>query len=99
MRFAMLALALMATPAAAQMQVTLPCAPSLQVQKGLEKYAEVPVGAGLNTKGLPVMIQMNPDTGTWTILIRTPDGTTCIISGGEGYTVIAPEKTVPGTDS
>lgn len=49
-----------------------------------KKYAEKVVGMGLvGTKGF--MQLFVADAGTWTVLLTTPEGISCIIAAGDSY--------------
>jgi len=70
------------TPSYSQEQ---PCAPRDAVEKRIWKqYGESVVGAGISPGGI-VYLTANPVTGTWSLLIRRPDGTACVMMGGTGF--------------
>jgi hypothetical protein len=65
-----------------------PCAPTGQVEKRIAKqYGESIVGAGVTPGGV-MFLTNNPESGTWTILLRRPDGQTCVLMGGTGYATV-----------
>lgn len=69
-----------------------PCGPTGMVEKQLtEKYKESIVGAGIVNGGV-LFTLVNPETGTFTILLRRPDGMTCIVMSGTGYTIQDPPQ-------
>jgi D-aminopeptidase len=41
--------------------------------------------------GNAVMMEMfaSGDTGTWTLIVTTPDGTSCLVASGTGYEALA----------
>ncbi len=82
--------------ASAQVAVTLPCGPPDKIVAALKKYGEQTTGAGMNSNGQPVLLQVNPETGTFTVLFRYSKEVTCLISGGSNWTDIEPGK--PGND-
>lgn len=62
-----------------------PCGPTGMVEKRIaSEYGESIVGAGVVNGGI-LFTLANPDTGTFTILLRRPDGMTCVLMGGTGY--------------
>ena len=62
------------------------CAPERQMLAGLEsEYGERPAWQGMTMDG-PVMVTVNPDTGTWTILVMPQPGMLCIGAAGDGWT-------------
>ena len=48
-----------------------------------EKYGEQPTGAGLSHSNSILEIFASEKTGTWTILMTTASGQTCLIAAGE----------------
>ena len=49
------------------------------------KYSEAPVAMGLSNSGGVVEILTSPDGNTWTIIVTTPDGMSCMIAAGESW--------------
>jgi len=90
MRSALVAvLVLIASPALAQES---PCGPTGKVEARIAKeYGESLVGAGITPGGV-LFTTMNPQTGSFSILLRRPDGQTCVLMGGTGYAMQDPEK-------
>jgi hypothetical protein len=71
-----------------------PCGPTGQVEKRIhDQYGESIVGAGITPGGI-LFTLANPETGTFTILLRRPDGMTCVLMGGTGWA--SQEPTKPG---
>ncbi len=78
---AVLFLTTLAVPAAAQ-----PCAPRDQVVKLLaDRYGETRRGIGLSGEDAVMEVFASAATGTWTITVSDPRGTTCMIASGEGF--------------
>ncbi len=76
------ALALLATEAAAQS----PCNQREKVIGHLaEKYGETPVAVGVTNKGGLVEVLSTGDGNTWSIIVSTPDGTSCLVAAGEAW--------------
>lgn len=50
-----------------------------------KKYSEVPVALGVTSKGGLVEVLTTSNGSTWTIIITTPQGTSCMIATGEGW--------------
>ena len=93
MRYALAALLLTASPAIAQQ---MPCGPTGMVEKRIkDSSGETIVGAGIVPGGI-LFTLANPDTGSFTILLRKPDGQTCLIMAGTGYAT--QESVKPGTN-
>ncbi len=94
-RGALVAFLLCLAPVASSAQQA-PCGPTGAVEKRIhDQYGETIAGAGMS-QGNAVFTLVNPTTGTWTILMRRPDGMTCVLMGGTGYAMQDPIK--PGTD-
>jgi hypothetical protein len=73
-----------------------PCGPTGTVEKRIAKqYGESIVGAGVVAGGV-LFITANPQTGTFTIMLRRQDGQTCVLQGGTGYATL--EAIKPGED-
>lgn len=69
-----------------------PCGPTGQVEKRIaEQYGETIVGAGVVAGGV-MFLTSNPTTGTFTIMLRRPDGQTCVLMGGTGYATLEAVK-------
>jgi hypothetical protein len=99
--FLALLLALMyviATPSRSQVPPTQnPCIPTPSVTKMLkDKYGETPGVAAITDDGAPMLIFTNPKTGTFTITIRRPGGLSCLMTGGNSWTLV--EQPKEGTD-
>lgn len=78
---------LLVSPAKAQSAP--PCAPESQFRKMLlERYQEVPVGAGIATGGRQaIILYASPEGKTFTIVIVHADGKTCMIAAGDNLDI------------
>ena len=57
-----------------------------------DRYGEKPVWAGINKDGALVAAYANPETGSWTMTVREPTGTTaCVLGIGNRFTLDAPK--------
>lgn len=75
-------LALIATSAMAQPQ----CNERDDVLKLLsKKYKEAPIAAGVTNSGGLVEVLSDAKGGTWTIIVTTPQGMSCLVAAGEGW--------------
>ena len=73
---------LLATPAAAEPQ----CNVRDKVVDLLEtKYKEAPVAVGVTNNGGLVEVLSTGAGETWTIIITTPQGMSCLVAAGEGW--------------
>lgn len=83
-----LALILLASTASAG----TPCLPDFDAfAKALkDRFGEVPQVIGLMPKGRPMVIFANPETGTWTAVIQSEQGTFCSPASGESFKAIPP---------
>ncbi len=61
-----------------------------------EKYGETRRGAGLAGPAAIFEIWASEATGTWTILMTTPNGLTCVMAVGDGWHDDAAELTTTG---
>ncbi len=81
-----LALTPLSTNAIAQTAGQPPCNPRDQVIEQLaDRYKEAPIAAGITSKGSLVEVLTTGDGNTWTIIVSTPQGQSCIVAAGEGW--------------
>lgn len=97
-RFAFIALTafalLQAAPVAAQ---TMLCAEREMVVAELtDRYGEEVRGMGLAHQNRIVEVFVSEETGTWTITVTSPNGTTCLMAAGQHFAAMAP--TAAGVD-
>lgn len=78
----------LAAPAAAQTCMPLPAV----IESLTDQWGEAPVGQGLSNGGAIVTVWTIPVTGTWTITVTHPDGTTCLIGAGTAFATLAPVR-------
>lgn len=50
-----------------------------------QKYKEAPVAAGVTNNGGLVEVLTDGKGGTWTIIVTTPEGVSCLVAAGEGW--------------
>lgn len=50
-----------------------------------KKYGEVPVAIGVTSTGGLIEVLTSSDGSTWTIIISSPNGTSCLVASGEGW--------------
>jgi hypothetical protein len=90
-------LALLALTPTAEAQ-SRACAERATVVERLEaRFGEVRQAMGLNRANSVVEVYASAETGTWTILVTTPNGVSCLIASGdlweaESGPVLKPEK-------
>ena len=64
-------------------QVATSCAPTVDLHDQLlQKYGEERLFAGLSGQSV-IELWSNPETGTWTIIVSTPEGMSCLLASGE----------------
>ena len=49
------------------------------------KYHEAPVAVGLTTSGGLIEVLTTADGRTWTIIVTSPRGISCMVAAGEGW--------------
>ena len=59
-----------------------------------DKYREAPVAIGVTNSGDLVEVLSSDDGQTWTIIVSTPNGVTCLLATGEGWRAIQNEATL-----
>lgn len=57
----------------------------VMVEKLNERFGESPQSTGLTPGGQIIEVFAHPGTGTWTILLTLPDGTSCMMASGQAY--------------
>ncbi|NNG03012.1 MAG: hypothetical protein HKM95_02795 [Inquilinus sp.] len=71
--------------ATAQEQQRVPCGDRVAIMSHLEDgYSEKPVAMGLDAQGRVLEVLAAP-SGTWTMLVSTPGGLTCLIASGVAW--------------
>lgn len=62
------------------------CATHNEISKQLERrYAEEPISLGLSSAGKLVQVFSTTDGATWTMVLTTPDGTSCVVAAGKHW--------------
>ncbi len=59
-----------------------------------KRYGEVPVAIGV-ADGALVELLTAKDGFTWTIILTSPKGVSCLVASGEGWRALAPAQTGP----
>lgn len=54
------------------------------------KYGEAPVWSGVTNAGGLVEVFAHPAGGTWTMVVTTPQGRSCLVAAGEGWRRLTP---------
>jgi hypothetical protein len=49
------------------------------------KYQEAPVAVGVTSTGGLVEVLSSGDGGTWTIIVTSPTGLSCLMAAGDGW--------------
>lgn len=72
------------------------CGPHTDVASGLrEAYDENMVAQGLTSAGVLIEVFAS-GSGTWTLVLVTPSGVSCLVSHGEGWRQTAPSMGISG---
>lgn len=50
-----------------------------------KKYQETPIAAGVTNTGGLVEVLTDGKGGSWTIIVTTPQGMSCLVAAGEGW--------------
>ena len=61
------------------------------------RYGEVNTGVGLTGGGWLLQHWVNPETGSWSTTISSPNGTVCLLSAGQGWRDLPREEPEEGT--
>ncbi len=81
---ALLSATLVSSTALAQAR-RVPCGERAKIVMQLEQgYAEKPIAIALDSQGRILEVLAAP-SGTWTMLVSTPGGMTCLVASGVGW--------------
>ncbi len=76
------------------------CAPRERVLERLARsYGETRQSVGLGANNAMVEVFASPDSGTWTILVTTAEGITCLVASGEAFEALAEALPAKGNDA
>ncbi len=87
--------------AGAQTIMPQQCAPRKTALKNLaSQFNEAPVQIGLTNAGAIVEVTTSEDGDSWSIILTTPQGISCIIAAGEHWEQVQPKtaKFTPSAD-
>ncbi len=59
------------------------------------KYKESPVAVGVTNTGGLVEVLSTGDGNTWTIIVTTPQGMSCLVAAGEGWRALEQDLVEP----
>jgi hypothetical protein len=93
-------LALLAWTPHAQAEGRQACAQRDKVIKKLEeKFGETLRSLGMHEDKAVIEIYSSEKTGTWTILVTRPDGTSCLLAAGQRWEQDVQPIDAPGSDA
>lgn len=69
------------------------------VERLAEKYGESRQALGLGTQGAVVEIFASESSGSWTITVTMPNGSTCLMATGQAYEELAEVLPKEGDDA
>jgi len=97
-RIALAALAaLIASPAGAQ---SVPCGPTRVIAERLAaEFGEAVSVTGLANNGSMLAIYSNDGMQTFTVVMSTPEGLSCVVAAGTALVIVRPEPPKPGQPS
>jgi hypothetical protein len=49
------------------------------------KYKEAPIATGVSSTGSLIEVLSTHDGETWTLIVSSPDGNSCLIGSGQGW--------------
>ncbi|WP_111732186.1 hypothetical protein [Roseovarius amoyensis] len=90
-------LAMLGTAAAAQTTM-VPCRLMPMETTGqvlADNYGESRQHGGLINSDMVAEVWVNDETGTWTLMLITPDGMACILAAGQYWQTYGPPKNPP----
>lgn len=79
-----------------RMATLIPCADPKSMAAMLRKFGEQQLARAVDAGDAPMVPQVNPETGTFTVLRRQPDGLICILAAGRDFKLTG--KLIAGRD-
>lgn len=95
----MAALFISAAPAGSdsvRMATLIPCADSKSMAAMLRKFGEQQLARAVDAADAPLVLQLNPETRTFSVLRREPNGLICILAAGRDFKLTG--KLIAGRD-
>ncbi len=93
---ALVAIAGLAQPALAQ---NVCASRDVLVSSLLKDYSETPTALGMSDNGAVIEVLSTRDGATWTILMTTPDGQSCVVATGEAWEPVEPQVATLGNEA
>ena len=88
------------TVSASAQSSTRNCGPrDMVVERLAAGYGETRQSMGLGADSSVIEVFASPETGTWTITVTTPNGTTCLVASGQAFEELAEALPAPGDDA
>lgn len=81
---------------AVRVPVLIPCADAPTMAAMLRKFGELQLGTAVDADNTPMVLSVNPETRTFTVLIRQRDGLNCILAAGHDFKLTG--KLIAGRD-
>ena len=73
-----------------------PCGPTVAMMQYLtSNYQEIQTHLGVTADGSLIAVTVSP-SGSWSLLVHTPTGITCLLAHGEGWQNSGPSNPFPG---
>ena len=60
------------------------------------EYREAPIATGVSSKGSLIEVLSTHDGDTWTLIVTSPDGKSCLIASGQGWRARPHEVDIAG---
>lgn len=88
------------TAATAQAQQARNCGPrDLVITRLAEGFGETRQSMGLGANNAVIEVYASDESGTWTILVTTPNGTACLVASGQAFEALAEALPAKGRDA
>ena len=62
-----------------------------------ERYQEAPIALGVDSGGRLIEVLATADGSTWTIIVTSPRGSSCLVAAGEGWRRVPRKDAEPET--
>ena len=72
---------------------------AMVVERLAAKYGESRRSVGMAANNSVVEVYANDGTGSWSIVVTTPNGQSCLVASGMAYEPVAEANLAPGNDA
>ena len=76
------------------------CAPrDMVIEQLADRYGETRQSIGLGSNNAVIEVFASDDTGSWTIIITSAQGLSCLVASGQAFEQVAEARSASGDDA